>query len=204
MMTRQEILQIRIALVGINPPVWRRIQIPSTYSFWDLHVAIQDAMGWTDTHLHEFQVPDPRSGAVLNVGVPADETEDSAPTVPGWDLPVREYLHQRSPVVTYEYDFGDLWVHVIQLEAELPAEASRQYPVCLGGERNRPPEDCGGAAGYERFLEVIAEPSDPEHESMLEWVGGSFDPEEFDPANVCFNDPREHWDLVFGDSDTVQ
>jgi hypothetical protein len=82
--------------------------------------------------------------------------------------------------IYYEYDFGDGWEHKIVLEKILPYEKDMQLPQCLAGERACPPEDCGGAFGYADFLEVIMEPSHPEHESMLEWAGGDFDPEHFD------------------------
>ncbi|MFQ5512739.1 MAG: plasmid pRiA4b ORF-3 family protein [Candidatus Krumholzibacteriia bacterium] len=197
-MVPETILQIRVALVGIDPPIWRLIQIPSSYSFWDLHVAIQDAMGWTDSHLHVFRVPDPRTGTVVEIGIPVEGLENERPLRPGWDVCVRDYLFEASPLVTYEYDFGDSWIHAIQVELELRHAADRAHPVCVAGGRKCPPEDCGGIPGYEEFLRVIADATDPEHQSMLEWAGGSFDPEAFDPSEVSFDDPRERWRLAFG------
>jgi Plasmid pRiA4b ORF-3-like protein. len=79
----------------------------------------------------------------------------------------------------YVYDFGDDWRHDIVVEKVLDPDEGIKYPVCIGGKRNCPPEDVGGPWGYEDFLEAIQDPQHPEHESMLEWVGGSFDPEEF-------------------------
>jgi hypothetical protein len=79
----------------------------------------------------------------------------------------------------YVYDFGDNWRHDIVVEKVLDPEEGVKYPVCIGGKRNCPPEDVGGPWGYDDFLEAIQDPQHPEHESMLEWVGGSFDPEEF-------------------------
>ncbi|MFN3334675.1 MAG: plasmid pRiA4b ORF-3 family protein, partial [Caldilinea sp.] len=84
----------------------------------------------------------------------------------------------------YTYDFGDDWVHVIEVEKILPYEQGRVYPLCLAGKRACPPEDVGGVWGYESFLATLSDPSDPEHEAMLEWVGGEFDPEEFDIEEV--------------------
>jgi hypothetical protein len=80
----------------------------------------------------------------------------------------------------YEYDFGDSWEHEILVEKILPAEAETAYPLCLRGKRACPPEDVGGVWGYEEFLEAIGDPTQEEHESYLEWVGGDFDPEAFD------------------------
>ena len=104
---------------------------------------------------------------------------------------VEDYLHEVSPVAVYEYDFGDSWIHVVQLEARSPVRKDTSYPVCLAGERNCPPENCGGVGGYERFLEAIADPGHPEHEFLLEWVGGSFDPEKFESSDVAFDDPKQ-------------
>ncbi len=196
-MTTEDILQIRISLVDIVPPIWRRIQIPSTYSFWDLHVAIQDAMGWLDYHLHAFRIPDLRQGTLVEIGIPDDEYEAGQQTLPGWEIGVEDYLNYWSPVAVYEYDFGDGWVHVVQLEARLPARKGTSYPNCLAGERKCPPEDCGGTGGYEEFLEAIADSRHPEHKAMLEWVGGSFDAEDFNPSSVEFSDPRKRWKQAF-------
>jgi hypothetical protein len=186
----EDVLQLRISLVGIVPPIWRRIQIPSTYSFWDLHVAIQDAMGWLDSHLHAFRLPDLRRGSLVQIGIPDDEYEAGRRTLPGWEIPVEDYLHEVSPVAVYEYDFGDGWIHVVQLEARLAAHRKQSYPICLGGERKCPPEDCGGIPGYELLLEAIADPDHPEHDSLIEWSGGNFSADEFETSDVAFDDPQ--------------
>jgi len=196
-MASKEVVQIRVSLVGIDPVIWRRIQIPTTYSFWDLHVAIQDAMGWYDCHLHAFRIPDLRRETLAVIGIPDDEFEAGRRTLPGWEISVEDYLHEVSPVAVYEYDFGDSWIHVVQLEARSPVRKGVSYPICLAGERTCPPENCGGAGGYERFLEAIANPSHPEHDSLLEWVGGSYDPDDFKSSDVVFDDPKERLDTIF-------
>jgi hypothetical protein len=75
---RRDVFRFRIELPDIRPPIWREILVPASYSFWDLHVAIQDAMGWEDYHLHEFEVAEPESGELLRVGIPG-LSGDSAP-----------------------------------------------------------------------------------------------------------------------------
>jgi Plasmid pRiA4b ORF-3-like protein len=80
----------------------------------------------------------------------------------------------------YEYDFGDGWEHVIIVENILKPESGVHYPICIAGARACPPEDCGGTGGYAHFLEAITEPEHEEHDELLEWIGGEFDPEEFD------------------------
>ncbi|MDA1129584.1 MAG: plasmid pRiA4b ORF-3 family protein, partial [Chloroflexi bacterium] len=154
--------------------------VPGGYSFWDLHVAIQDAMGWFDSHLHEFRINNPEGGSVQRIGIPDDEFDDEEPTLAGWDLKISDYFSLENTSASYTYDFGDNWQHTITLKDVLERTPRLRYPRCVGGARACPPEDCGGIWGYEEFLEAIQEPAHEEHESMLEWVGGRFGAEDFD------------------------
>ena len=193
--------QFKVTLREIEPPIWRRILVPATYSFWDLHVAIQDSMGWLDYHLHLFRVREPESGDVVEIGIPDDEPfEDEISCVPGWDVAIAEYFTEAGDAAEYLYDFGDDWQHVVSLEAMVDRVAKTRYPQCLGGSRACPPEDCGGIGGYENVLRVIADLSDEEHESMMEWLGGEYDPEAFEPAQVRFDNPKKRWDIAFLDA----
>lgn len=84
----------------------------------------------------------------------------------------------------YEYDFGDSWEHTLRVEKILPPEPGVHYPQCLAGKRACPPEDVGGVWGYQEFLAALADPDDPQHDEYLEWIGGEFDAETFDPGEV--------------------
>jgi len=192
-----QVYQFKIVLKDIKPPIWRRIQVPKTYSFWDLHVAIQDAMGWYDCHLHEFKLINYFTGAEINIGIPDEEFEDYK-TLPGWKYKITDYFILEKQWVNYIYDFGDYWKHRITLEKILPKEKNIDYPICIKGKRACPPEDCGSSYGYENFLEIIRNPKDEQYEEMLEWVGGEFDPEHFDPKEVVFDDPAERFKNAFG------
>lgn len=97
----------------------------------------------------------------------------------------------------YAYDFGDDWEHVLVHEGMESAEASKHYPRCMGGARRCPPEDCGGVHGYAEFLETITNPRHPEYASMMQWAGGSYDPNAFDPQGIVFDDPRKRWKVAF-------
>ncbi len=185
----ERVYQFKVTLRGIRPPIWRRIQVPETYTFWELHVAIQDAMGWTDTHLHEFVMVDPSSGAACRIGIPDEEFDTGV--LPGWEVKIADFFSFENRVARYIYDFGDDWEHVVRLEKILPRQKGVNYPVCLAGRRACPPEDCGGVWGYEELLEAIRDPNHERHHEMLEWVGGEFDPEAFDPREVSFDDPEE-------------
>lgn len=196
----KKVYQFKITLMGIKPPIWRRIQVPDNYTFWDLHVAVQDAMGWTDSHLHGFYLKDPRGFGEIMIGIPDDEYLDDT-TLPGWKLKIKSWFPKLITKTRYEYDFGDGWEHKIELEKILPREAAVEYPLCVKGKRACPPEDCGGTYGYERLLEIIADPKDEEHEDMLEWLGldrgEDLDPAEFSCDDVFFDDPKERLRYAF-------
>lgn len=105
--------QFLIVLTEVEPIVWRRIQVPAAYSFWDLHVAIQDAMGWLDYHLHEFRILHPKRGRIDRLGIPGDEFIDERPCKPDWDVPLAQYVETGMHPISYEYDFGDDWRHTV-------------------------------------------------------------------------------------------
>lgn len=192
------VYQFKIILEGVRPSVWRRIQVPETYTFWDLHVAIQDAMGWEDYHLHQFKMRDPSTGRNVIIRTPYEEDiffknkilSEHRQKISGW-------FSMENREAEYVYDFGDNWHHKIILEKILPRDERIKYPVCIDGKRACPPEDCGGAWGYKEFLEAIKNPEHERHEELLEWIGGEFDPEYFDPKEVIFDDPDERRRLAF-------
>lgn len=197
------VYQFKLLLLAVAPPIWRRIQVPETYSFWDLHVALQDSMGWLDYHLHVFRVARPGAGEVEQIGIPDDDPfEGDKPTLPGWEIPITRHFSRPGTDVQYEYDFGDGWEHELTLEAILPRQAGQKYPLCVDGARACPPEDCGGVHGYENLLTVIQNPSHEDYESTREWLGGRFDPDRFDPKRVKFDDPARRYRLAFEDRRT--
>jgi hypothetical protein len=192
--------QFLVVLTGTDPLVWRRIQVPERYSFWDLHVAIQDAMGWKDYHLHEFRLFDEARRTLVSIGIPTGEEAQDRPVVAGWDVPISRFFGQQGwhePPATYAYDFGDDWQHVVVHEGLGSADDSLTYPRCVAGEGRCPPEDCGGVHGYAVFLAAMADPDHKQHKQMLEWAGGDFDPEAFDPAAMTFDDPQRRWRKAF-------
>lgn len=191
------VYQFKILLLGIAPPIWRSIQVPETYRFWDFHVAIQDAMGWLDYHLHLFRVSKPVTGEVVQIGIPDEDAFDAEPILRGWEIPIADYLSRLGVVAQYDYDFGDGWKHELTLEAILPRQPNKKYPLCVGGARACPPEDCGGIGGYENLVTVMRTPSHEEYASTLQWLGGRFDPERFDPKRVKFDDPARRYELAF-------
>ncbi len=198
------IYQFKATLDGISPPIWRRIQVPAIYSFWDLHVALQDAMGWFDYHLHTFRLSNSRKRQQVEIGIPGDEIEDQQ-VLPGWEVPIIEYFTEPGQTALYEYDFGDGWEHEILFEGILIKEKGAKYPKCTAGERACPPEDCGGTPGYFRLLDIIKDPNHDEYAEMIDWLKGHvvnyypYNPDEFDPEKVLFWNPRKRWKMAFSE-----
>jgi hypothetical protein len=186
--------QFKITLQHVEPVVWRRILVPAEYSFWDLHVAIQDAMGWLDCHLHSFQTI-PANRNAPSIGIP--DYEDDPETLAGWEIPVTRYFEVPGSRMEYVYDFGDYWQHEVLLEDILLREKGTRYPRCLEGERACPPEDVGGPPGYERMREALARPRSAAAREYVEWLGGSFGPDKFDCGTVKFANPTVRWKKAF-------
>ena len=194
-----QVYQFRIMLKYIKPAIWRVIQVPENYTFWDLHVAIQDAMGWQDYHLHDFILINPETKQKVRIGIPSEEELLEEETIPGWKTMIADYFSMENKSADYTYDFGDNWQHTITLEKILPKKEKQVYPRCVDGKRACPPEDCGSIPGYEDVLEILKnpDPDDEEHKETIEWLGGEYDPEHFDPDEVHFDDPKERFKMAF-------
>ncbi|MFA5414873.1 MAG: plasmid pRiA4b ORF-3 family protein [Methanoregula sp.] len=195
-----QVYQFKIALVGITPQIWRRIQVPEDYTFWDLNVAIQAVMDWGGYHLHEFSMTNPKTGEEDNIGVPSEDSEYDVKK--GWKTKIAGYFSPTNKRATYLYDFGDDWEHTVVFEKILPVEPGTIYPICIGGKRSAPPEDVGGLMGFEEFIEIMKDPDHEEHEEMAEWYGDEFDPEHFDCDEVMFSDPKVLLKEVLENPDT--
>ena len=176
----QEIYQIKVALLGTDPPIWRRLLVPADLTLEQLHDVLQLAMGWEDCHMHEFRIgqqrfgkPDPMEQAF---GGPRTASERTARLV--------TVLGRVGAKAVYTYDFGDSWEHQVVVEKRLAPEPGHAYPACLAGERHGPPEDCGGLPGFYNLLDAISDPAHEEHEELLDWLGDGFDPEAFSVDEV--------------------
>lgn len=173
--TPTTVYQVKITLNDVDPPVWRRVQVGDC-SLAELHRIIQLCMGWGNCHLYAFEVDG------VEYGDP--ETADRGDYCDSRSRKLSQLASQGPNGFAYQYDFGDDWEHFVEIEKTLPAEPKTKYPRCVAGERACPPEDCGGAYGYEEFLEAIQDRHHEEHEEMLEWVGGKFNPEAFNMTKV--------------------
>ncbi len=194
----KHVYQFKISLKNIRPPIWRRIQVPEDYTFWDLHVAIQDAMGWWEAHLHAFKVMNPQKGIEEEIGIPDEGFADLEHRIlAGWKQKISKYFSAQNDKALYIYDFGDYWEHELKLEKIIASDKQKDYPICVAGRRACPPEDCGGPWGYADLLEVLSDPEHDAYESVVEWAGEEFDPGHFKVSEVDFDDPGARWDLSF-------
>lgn len=166
------VLQVRVTLADVDdPPVWRRVVIPASYTLDRVHAIIQAAMGWEESHLHMFRIKGREYGpAYLDAEL---ETLDES------QFRIGDLMKPRDRA-GYEYDFGDGWEHELAIEASAVADADTVYPACTGGEGACPPEDCGGPGGFADLKELLAGPPGPERDEMRTWAGEDYDPAHFD------------------------
>jgi hypothetical protein len=177
-MTTTALARLKITLEGVMPPIWRRVEVPLNLRLDRLHLVIQAAMGWTNSHLYEFRagqkawgLPDPGDGdrpVDARKGRLTDALNASGTTA-----------------LEYIYDFGDYWAHIVEVEKTGEAESGVVYPRLVDAARRCPPEDCGGVGGYEELLAALDDPKHEMHETLSEWIGGKFDPDNAQPRNLA-------------------
>ena len=206
LITSPGVFTFKITLNDCTPRVWRRIEVPAIYTFFDLHCAIQDVMGWTDSHLHAFRV-DTRGqskakrkggrGSVITIEFPGPEGRDeyADECYDERKEHIAEWFGTRMTQCVYEYDFGDSWDHIVLFEGKSPCQSGVTYPRCIAGKNACPPDDCGGVGGYDDLQKIMKNPDHKEHADMLDWLclesAEEFDPKHFDISEVEFQDPAE-------------
>ena len=171
------IFQVKIALLDIEPAIWRRVLATADTTLDQLHEVIQAAFGWGNYHLHQYLI----DGKIYALPDPEYDDDLLPPRLDERAVPLRDLLTAGS--IVYEYDFGDDWKHLVEIESVAMAhEPGVRYPICTGGERACPREDCGGPPGYQSLLEALADPMHEEHAELKRWAGRRYAPEKFDPA----------------------
>jgi hypothetical protein len=172
------IYELKIQLEGATkPPIWRKVLVKAEDPLAKLHCIIQAAMGWYNSHLHQFIV----NGQYYEVPMAGSESD----AIDANEITLQQAFGNKvKATIKYEYDFGDGWLHKITLEKTHQADANITYPHLLDGKGACPPEDCGGVWGYEDLKATLADPESEDYEDMLEWLdledGSEFDPNEFD------------------------
>lgn len=180
---------LKISIQYTRPEIWRRIMIPADFTLDKLHVAIQIAFGWYNSHLHGFFTPDRKHYSPTN-GFGIDMMFASDDGLPEEKYTLAELMPEKNSQMIYLYDYGDNWEHIITVENVdyTPKEAVTGPVWCLDGAMAGPPEDCGGIPGFEDFCEAIKDRKHPEHRDMKEWYadvfGGKYNPEKFDAIQI--------------------
>lgn len=175
MAKKYSVFTLHVQLLGIEPPIWRRMVVDGDTSLGKLHHYLQAAMGWTDSHLHEFRIGD------FHYGNLSHDADGEIGHLDERKLILKRHFSQGDEFI-YQYDFGDNWLHKIVIE-QIIEDASEALGVAYveEGARACPPEDIGGSGSYERFVECFCEdPNSDETRQLLEWAGTDFDPERFD------------------------
>ena len=194
--TPEALYQICVILTDIEPDIWRQIQVPSNATLDWLRAVLQVAMGWTNSHLHHFCADRTYYGPT---GPDADPFGfgDTSNQLDERKFTLRQLAPAEGASFFYEYDFGDSWLHEVRVEKILPPDPKQKaYAVCLDGANKCPPEDCGGAPGYLDILEVLGDPTHPDHRDTMEWLGDTFDPQEFNAKTLNTSLKKLKWPHV--------
>ena len=174
-----DIIQLKIILQGTKPPIWRRVLVDKSTSFFMLHYIIQSTMGWDNSHLFEFNINGYR------IGEPHEDDDDwGGKIIDATTVTLDSIITDTKEKFEYTYDFGDSWEHLLKVEKFLPKDENVKYPICIDGELNCPPEDSGGVWGFYDLLKTIKNKKHPQHKEILEWFGGHYDTEHFDKESV--------------------
>jgi hypothetical protein len=168
-----EIATLRIDLKDSDPPIWRLVEVPTSITLKVLHDIVQVTMGWLDYHLWEFRI----NGTTY--GLPMDEDWGTAPRKLADRTRLRDVIGPGTTTIDYIYDFGDSWEHLLTVSDVRTGDPAIGYPRFVDGERDCPPEDCGGIPGFYEMLDARADPAHPDHDEISEWLDG-YDPEALD------------------------
>lgn len=166
---------LRISLDEVEPEVWRTLVVASDIALPELGDVLVAVMGWEGYHLHQYVAGGMYFGD--------DDDETSRFTIAYERITLEQIAGRAGGEFEWHYDFGDGWTHRVVVERVGEPQQAR-VPVCLDGARACPPEDCGGPHGYADLLTALADPGHDEHDRMVEWVGGGFDPDAFDRTAV--------------------
>jgi Plasmid pRiA4b ORF-3-like protein len=172
-----EICALRIELCDSDPLIWRQVEVPTSITLKVLHDVVQAAMGWFDQHLWEFRLGGRR------FGLPMDEDWGTEPRAEAAKVRLHQMLTPPWTVMAYLYEFGDDWGHRLILTNIRLGEPGTGYPRYIAGEGNAPPEDCGGIPGFYGMLAIAADPGNPEHDKIREWLD-DYDPKVIDELQV--------------------
>lgn len=171
--------QLKVTLELSNYPVWRRLIVPANTNYYDFHRILQKAFNWQEFHLHDFYIiPGRQDGDKMvydqdsAIRLVSDRRflmeEDDVPKKMDEDVLLEAHMPAE---IYYTYDFGDDWMHEIEVE-DVIEDYSFSHATCIAGDGTTPPEDVGGEVGFDDFLKIIEDIDHPEYEEMVEWALG--------------------------------
>jgi hypothetical protein len=170
-MSADTIARLKITLDDVEPTVLRRVDVPFDIRLDRLHLTIQAAMGWTNSHLYELRAGD------VGWSTPYPDADWSGDFLDARKARLNDILEDiGTKKLIYIYDFGDGWEHTIKVERLADPAPGALYPCLIEVSGRCPPEDCGGPWGYAEMLEAIADPKHERHAELTEWIGDDFDP----------------------------
>ena len=168
-MSAATIARLKITLDHVKPVVLRRVEVPFDIRLDRLHLTIQAAMGWTNSHLYEI-----RAGGV-GWRTPYPDADLASDFMDARKARLDDILHG-TKTLKYLYDFGDGWEHTIKIERLVDPKPGMLYPSLIEAKGRCPPEDVGGPWGYGELLEALADPNHGRHGELKEWLDDDFDP----------------------------
>ena len=171
-----QVALLRITLQDVEPRVTRRFIVPTTIRLDRLHLVIQAAMGWTNSHLYEIRFGD------VGWGEPDPDGVYDGPLDAKKARLIDALKDTGRKTFLYIYDFGDNWRHTVTVEKIVPAIDGLPTIELIDAAGRCPPEDCGSSIGYAELIEILADPEHEEYEETLEWAGGLFDPADADQS----------------------
>ena len=174
------VLCLKVTLDDVEPKVLRRIEVPADIKLDRLHLTLQAALGWTNSHLFEIRARN------VGWGIPSPDWPDGP--LDARKVKLIDVLEDAgTKTLRYLYDYGDGWEHTIKVERMIPADTNIAYPRLIEASGRCPPEDVGGPWGYDEMLEALADPDHERHAEIREWVGDDFDPHAFDAEPLRAN-----------------
>ncbi|CAG9333450.1 unnamed protein product [Blepharisma stoltei] len=182
MNSQHHLFQFKITLIGSRPPIWRRILVPSDFTFGEFSQAIIDSMGWLDYHTHDFKLRNPINWRRCTISMHFYSKHYEENEI------IKDYFSFQNINAIFTYDYGDWWEHLIEFEGIFIPEQGKKYPICLEGCRRCPLEDSGGVSGYENVLEILSDPYHEEFEQTIDWIPDDFNSEYFSAGDIAFDD----------------
>jgi hypothetical protein len=168
-MTANSIARLHVTLNDVKPSVQRRVEVPLAIRLDRLHLVLQAAMGWTNSHLYEIRA--------RNVGWGLPDPDFGEGPLDAKKARLVDVLEDAgTKTIKYLYDFGDGWEHTVKVERITDAVPGTTYPVLIHAAGRCPPEDVGGPWGYDEFLDALSDPAHENHAEMKDWIGEDFDP----------------------------